>query len=60
MSEETIPLVIMLVPVMRRLGMHNVTTLLVTFIATQIGFATSSDEPVQRRGRPGYRPGYPC
>ena len=33
--------VIMLVPVMRRLGYDNVTTLLVTFIATQIGFATS-------------------
>ena len=45
MSEETIPFVIMLVPVMRRLGYDNVTTLLVTFIATQIGFATSWMNP---------------
>jgi uncharacterized ion transporter superfamily protein YfcC len=45
MSEETIPFVMMLVPVMKRLGYNNVTTLLVTFIATQIGFATSWMNP---------------
>ena len=45
MSEETIPFVIMLVPVMKRLGYDNVTTLLVTFIATQVGFATSWMNP---------------
>ncbi|MCP5147687.1 MAG: putative basic amino acid antiporter YfcC [Pseudomonadales bacterium] len=45
MSEETIPFVLMLVPVLQRLGYDNVTTLLVTFIATQIGFATSWMNP---------------
>jgi len=45
MSEETIPFVLMLVPFMKRLGYDNVTTLLVTFIATQIGFATSWMNP---------------
>ena len=45
MSEETIPFVIMLLPVLQRLGYNNVTTLLVTFIATQIGFATSWMNP---------------
>jgi uncharacterized ion transporter superfamily protein YfcC len=45
MSEETIPFVLMLVPVMKRMGYDNVTTLLVTFIATQIGFATSWMNP---------------
>jgi uncharacterized ion transporter superfamily protein YfcC len=45
MSEETIPFVLMLIPVMKRLGYNNVTTLLVTFIATQIGFATSWMNP---------------
>lgn len=45
MSEEAIPFVMMLVPVMRRLGYDNVTTLLVTYVATQIGFATSWMNP---------------
>lgn len=45
MSEEVIPFVLMLVPVMKRLGYNNVTTLLVTFIASQIGFATSWMNP---------------
>jgi uncharacterized ion transporter superfamily protein YfcC len=35
----------MLLPVLQRLGYNNVTTLLVTFIATQIGFATSWMNP---------------
>ena len=45
MSEEAIPFVMMLLPVMQRLGYDNVTTLLVTYIATQIGFATSWMNP---------------
>ncbi len=45
MSEEVIPFVLMLVPVMKRLRYNNVTTLLVTFVASQIGFATSWMNP---------------
>ena len=45
MSEETIPFVLMLVPVMQRLGYDNITALLVCYGATQIGFATSWMNP---------------
>ncbi len=45
MSEETIPFVLMLVPVMQRLGYDSVTALLVCYVATQIGFATSWMNP---------------
>ena len=45
MSEEAIPFVMMLVPVMQRLGYNGVTTVLVTYMATQIGFATSWMNP---------------
>jgi len=45
MSEETIPFVLMLVPVMQRLGYDGITALLVCYVATQIGFATSWMNP---------------
>lgn len=45
MSEEVIPFVLMLLPLMQRLGYDNVTCLLVTYVATQIGFATSWMNP---------------
>lgn len=45
MSEEVIPFVLMLLPVMKRLGYNNVTAFLVTFVASQIGFATSWMNP---------------
>ncbi len=45
MGEEVIPFVLMLLPVMARLGYDNVTTFLVTYVATQIGFATSWMNP---------------
>jgi len=45
MGEEAIPFVLMLVPVMARLGYDNVTAVLVTYAATQVGFATSWMNP---------------
>jgi uncharacterized ion transporter superfamily protein YfcC len=45
MGEEVIPFVLMLLPLFRRLGYDGVTTLLVTYGATQIGFATSWMNP---------------
>jgi len=45
MGEEIIPFVLMLVPVMTRLGYDRVTVVLVTLAATQIGFATSWMNP---------------
>ncbi len=45
MGEEVIPFVLMVVPVMARLGYDNVTALLVTYVATQVGFATSWMNP---------------
>ena len=45
MGEEIIPFVLMLVPVMARLGYDRVTVVLVTLAATQIGFATSWMNP---------------
>jgi len=45
MGEEVIPFVLMLVPVMSRLGYDRVTVVLVTLAATQIGFATSWMNP---------------
>jgi len=45
MGEELVPFVLMLVPVMARLGYDRVTVLLVTLAATQIGFATSWMNP---------------
>lgn len=45
MGEELIPFVLMLVPVMARLGYDRVTALLVTLAATQIGFAASWMNP---------------
>jgi uncharacterized ion transporter superfamily protein YfcC len=45
MGEEVIPFVLMLVPVMSRLGYDRVTVVLVTLAATQVGFATSWMNP---------------
>ena len=45
MSEETIPFVLLLVPIFARLGLDAVSAVLVTFFATQIGFATSWMNP---------------
>ena len=45
MGEEVIPFVLMLVPVMLRLGYDRITVVLVTLAATQVGFATSWMNP---------------
>jgi uncharacterized ion transporter superfamily protein YfcC len=45
MGEEVIPFVLMLVPVMTRLGYDRVLVVLVTLAATQVGFATSWMNP---------------
>jgi len=45
MGEETIPFVLLLVPVFARLGLDAFCVVLVTFVATQIGFATSWMNP---------------
>ena len=45
MGEEVIPFVLILVPVLLRLGYDRVTVVLVTFAATQVGFATSWMNP---------------
>lgn len=45
MGEEAIPFVLMLAPMLRRFGYDAITTLLVTYVATQVGFATSWMNP---------------
>ena len=45
MGEETIPFVLLLVPVFARLGLNAYCVVLVTYVATQIGFATSWMNP---------------
>jgi uncharacterized ion transporter superfamily protein YfcC len=45
MGEETIPFVLILVPIFARLGLNAITAVLVSFVATQIGFATSWMNP---------------
>lgn len=45
MGEEVIPFVLMLVPVLSRLGYDKVTVVLITYAATQVGFATSWMNP---------------
>ncbi|MEX1222359.1 MAG: putative basic amino acid antiporter YfcC [Idiomarina sp.] len=45
MGEEAIAFCLVLLPVMRSLGYDAVTTVLVTYVATQIGFATSWMNP---------------
>ena len=45
MGEEVIPFVLMLVPVLARLGYDRVTVILVTLAATQVGFAASWMNP---------------
>lgn len=45
MGEEVIPFVLMLVPLMTRLGYDRVLVALVTIAATQVGFATSWMNP---------------
>ncbi len=45
MGEETIPFILLLAPLMVRLGFDAITAVLVTLVATQIGFATSWMNP---------------
>ena len=45
MGEETIPFVLLITPIFARLGLNPITGILVTFVATQIGFATSWMNP---------------
>jgi uncharacterized ion transporter superfamily protein YfcC len=45
MGEEAVPFVLLMVPVMARLGYDNVSAVLVTYGATQVGFATSWMNP---------------
>lgn len=45
MGEETIPFVLLLVPIFARLGFDAITVVIVTYMATQVGFATSSMNP---------------
>lgn len=45
MGEEAIAFCILLVPLMVRLGYDSITAVLVTYVATQIGFATSWMNP---------------
>lgn len=45
MGEEAIAFCLVLMPVMQRLGYDKVTVVLVTYVATQIGFATSWMNP---------------
>ena len=45
MGEEAIPFVLMLLPVLGRLGYDNVVVVMITYVATQIGFASSWMNP---------------
>ncbi|CCQ10058.1 C4-dicarboxylate anaerobic carrier [Pseudoalteromonas luteoviolacea B = ATCC 29581] len=45
MGEEAIAFCIVLFPIMKQLGYDGVTTVLVTYVATQVGFATSPINP---------------
>lgn len=45
MGEETIPLVLLLAPILVRLGYDSISVVLVTLVATQVGFATSWMNP---------------
>lgn len=45
MGEETIPFVLLLVPVFARMGLDAICVVLVTYVATQVGFATSWMNP---------------
>jgi len=60
MGEETIPFVLLLVPIFARLGLDAVCVVLVTFVATQVGFATSWMNPfsvIVAQGISGLPPG---
>lgn len=54
MGEEAVAFAIIIAPLMVRLGYDSITTVLVTYIATQIGFASSWMSPILRGGRAGY------
>jgi uncharacterized ion transporter superfamily protein YfcC len=45
MGEETIPFVLLLVPIFARLGLDATSAVLCSFVATQVGFATSWMNP---------------
>ncbi len=56
MGEEAVAFAIIIAPLMVRLGYDSITTVLVTYIATQIGFASSWMNPfcvVVTSGMPG-------
>lgn len=54
MGEEAVAFAIIIAPLMVRLGYDSITTVLVTYIATQIGFASSWMNPFLRGGRARY------
>lgn len=45
MGEETIPFVLLLMPIFARMGLNAICVVLVTYVATQVGFATSWMNP---------------
>jgi uncharacterized ion transporter superfamily protein YfcC len=45
MGEETLPFAMILVPVMVAMGYDSITAIMITYVATQIGFATSWMNP---------------
>ncbi len=45
MGEEVIPLLLVVLPVLTRLGFNNITAVLATYVATQLGFASSWMNP---------------
>ena len=45
MGEETIPFVLLLVPIFARLGLNATSVVMVTFVATQVGFGSSWMNP---------------
>lgn len=58
MGEEAVAFAIIIAPLMVRLGYDSITTVLVTYIATQIGFASSWMNPfcvVVAQGLPAFR-----
>ena len=60
MGEETIPFILLLLPVFARIRLDAICVVLVTYVATQIGFATSWMNPfgvVVAQGVAGLRPG---
>ena len=53
MGEEALPFTMILCPLFVAVGYDTVIAVLVTYVATQIGFGCILDEPVFRRNRTG-------